>query len=164
MLRDPRTGLSPPWTQRLAVPDSWPPEARSQHVLRADDVLKTWGRNSHCLQCTPAAAVAQLWADVRPPEALLIIKILTVSFYPAAGSGSCEFDFNGAPVPWLRRGWLFTFTEKSLQRTQCLYPLTSSGKVGRCHETQEIQTRLRKWTWTLIGFARKTKETGLICL
>lgn len=50
----------------------------TRHTIR----FNIYRRNSHCCKCTQAAAVIWLWADVRPPKASLIIKILTVSVLP----------------------------------------------------------------------------------
>lgn len=49
-----------------------------QHTIH----FNIYRRNSCCFKCTQAAAVIWLWADVRPPKASLIIKILTVSVLP----------------------------------------------------------------------------------
>lgn len=73
------SGLFP---QDTSVP--LPSQTKKKAAMCQDHMThcKMQGRSPHCLKCVQAAAVIWVGADVRPPRALQIIKILTVSVLP----------------------------------------------------------------------------------
>ena len=118
----------------------------SNRVPRTDDSLTTWRQNSRCFKSTPATAAAWLWADVRPPKAWLIIKILTVRFAQLQVLPTV----NSILMVPLCCDWgvvcsLPSYTSVCSGGSHPL-PLISSGKTGRCFETQAVGTCLQKWT------------------
>lgn len=110
-----------------------------------------WRRYSHCLKCTQAAAVIRLWADVRPPKALLIIKILTVSVLPQL---QVLFTVNLIlMVPWCCYWGALCFLpsyRNVCNEDKCLFPLISSGKMWRYCNVREIWTCLWKWVQSFL--------------
>lgn len=117
-----------------------------------------WRRNSHCFKCTPAAAVIQLGADVRPPKALPIIKILTVSVLPQL---QVLFTVNLIlMVPLCCYGGGFAFylrTKVSTMKTNVCFL-----SFPRERDEDTITYRKSEHTYKnecdlFIGFARKTK-------